>query len=81
MASSRADGLLETKICFYVKPVTENKLKCIYQRGPVRVQITDFERWHKLGTGHHQEVEIEEELELLVENLRGEQKTRIQRGE
>ena len=80
MASSRADVLLETKICFYIKTVTENKL-CIYQRCPVRVQITDFERWHKLGTGHHQEVEIEEELELLVENLRGEQKTRIQRGE
>lgn len=54
---------------------------CIYQRCPVCVQISNFQRWHKLGTGHHQEVEIKEELELLVENLRGEQKTRTQRGE
>lgn len=43
----------------------------MYQRGPVCVQISDLQRWHKLGTGHHEEVEIKEELELLVENLRG----------
>lgn len=43
----------------------------MYQRGPVCVQISDFQRWHKLGARHHQEVEIKEELELLVENLRG----------
>lgn len=49
-------------------------LWCIYQRRPVRVQISNFQRWHKLGTGHDQKVEIEEELELLVENLRGERR-------
>lgn len=51
--------------------VTVWNLKCIYQRCPVRVQVSNFQRRHKLGAGHHQEVEIEEELELLVENLRG----------
>lgn len=49
--------------------IREN-LQGIYQRSPVCVQISNFQRWHKLGTGHHQEIEIKEELELLVENLR-----------
>lgn len=48
--------------------ITKN-LRCIYQRCPVCVQISNLQRWHKLGTGHHQEIEIKEELELLVENL------------
>lgn len=42
-----------------------------YQRGPVGVQVADLQRGHKLGAGHHQEVQVQEELELLVENLRG----------
>lgn len=50
-----------------------------YQRCPVCIQISDFERWHKLGTSYHQKVEIEEELELLVENLREKHKMTIQR--
>lgn len=49
----------------------------IYQRRPVRVQIPNFQGWHKLRTRHHQKVEIEEELELLVENLRGQRKQRF----
>lgn len=51
-----------------------NHKECIYQRCPVCVQIADFQRWHKLGTGHHQKVEVQEELELLVQNLRGERR-------
>lgn len=46
-----------------------NKL-CIYQRHPVRVQISNFQGRHKLRQGNHQEVEVEEELELVVKNLR-----------
>lgn len=58
------------------------RMKKTYQRGPVRVQIANFQRWHKLGTGHHQEVEIKEELELLVENLQKKnKKTKIHGGE
>lgn len=48
-----------------------------YQRCPVCIQISDFERWNKLGTSYNQKVEIEEELELLVENLREKHKMTV----
>lgn len=56
-----------------------NCKKKIYQRCPVCIQISDFERWHKLGTSYNQKVEIEEELELLVENLREKHKMTVKR--
>lgn len=53
----------------YLEWTLEEEL--IYQRGPVCVQISNFQRRYKLGTSHHQEVEVKEELELLIENLEG----------
>ena len=47
-----------------------------YQGSPVRVQVADGHRRDKLGQCHHQEVQVEEELELLVEDLDGRSKTR-----
>lgn len=67
------------KLSFLPKSTLLVNCKERYQRCPVCIQISNFERWHKLGTSDDQKVEIEEELELLVENLREKHNTTVKR--
>lgn len=45
-------------------------VRCTHQRGPVGVQISYLQRWNKLRTSHYQKIQVEEELKLLVKNLK-----------
>lgn len=47
-----------------------HKVRRTHQRGPVSVQISYLKRWNKLRTSHYQKIQVEEELKLLVKNLK-----------
>lgn len=45
-------------------------VRCTHQRSPVGVQIPYLQRWNKLRTSYYQKIQVEEELKLLVKNLK-----------
>ena len=40
-----------------------------HQWAPICVEVANSQFWDKLGAGHHQEVQIQEKLELLKQHL------------